>query len=128
MEDGPLNVDGRAAAALGDWFGFGSFALETLRAGAEDPSRVQLWPEHFDIAVELGAADHRATYGCSPGDEHHPEPYLYVAPWTAPEPGRLWQATGFAGAELQYSELVEAEDQRAVALEFFTERLVALGA
>ena len=28
----------------------------------------------------------------------HPEPYVYVAPWTARPTGELWQADGFAGA------------------------------
>ena len=52
----------------------------------------------------------RATYGFSPGDEHHPEPYAYVGPWTAQPPGELWNATGFAGAELGYAELLASED------------------
>ena len=43
---------------------------------ATDPSEIHLWPEHFDIAFE----DQEVTYGGSPGDENHDEPYLYVAP------------------------------------------------
>lgn len=126
-----LDVDPAAAAFLGDWYGFAASVLEELRttAGADvGPSRVQLWPEHFDLAVELGseAAGARAGYGLSPGDEHHPEPYLYVAPWIAPEPGDLWEATGFSGAELPYSELLAAPDQRDTALAFFRVRLRAL--
>ena len=56
-----------ASAALGDWYGFAASVLEELRADAGpdlEPSRVQLWPEHFDMAVELGAeaaADAPAT-------------------------------------------------------------------
>ncbi len=93
------------ARFIGDWFGFAYSVLEELRARATRraaPSRVQLWPEHFDAALELGdeAAGARAAYGCSPGDEHHPEPYLYVAPWTARPTGELWNAQGFPGAEL----------------------------
>jgi hypothetical protein len=82
------------------------------------------------MAAELGseAADARAAYGCSPGDEAHPEPYLYIAPWTARPEGDLWQAQGFAGAELPYRALLDAEDQRALALEFFRLRLEALRA
>ena len=89
---------------------------------------MQLWPEHFDLAVDLGseAAQARATYGLSPGDEDHPEPYLYVAPWAPPATGDLWQATGFTGAELPYSELLDATDQRETALAFFCARLLAL--
>jgi hypothetical protein len=89
---------------------------------------VQLWPEHFDLAVELGneEAERRATLGGSAGDESHPEPYLYVAPWTARPFGDLWKAKGFPGAEMPYSELVAADDQRGAALEFFRVRLAAL--
>lgn len=128
----PLAVDPDAARFLGDCYGFATSVLEELRAGSDDDddsSRVQLWPEHFDIAVELGSeeAGARATYGLSPGDERHPEPYLYVTPWVAPPPGELWQATAFPGAELSYAELVAAPDQRAAALEFFGTRLAALG-
>ena len=82
---------------------------------------MQIWPEHFDAALELGdeQAGARAAYGCSPGDEAHAEPYIYVAPWTAPPAGELWQAAGFPGAELSYAELLAADDPRALALEFF---------
>jgi hypothetical protein len=129
----PLDgVDVAAAHALGDFYGFACSVLEELRAeeSDEDPSLVQLWPEHFDIAFELGSEEkgRRANYGASPGDEDHPQPYLYVGPWD-PEraEGELWNGTGFAGAELTYSELLEAEDQRRAALGFMRERLRALG-
>lgn len=131
LDEAPLDIDDGAARAIGDWFGFSTSVLEELRAGegaAHAPSRVQLWPEHFDPAVELGdeAAGTRAAYGCSPGDDAHPKPYLYVAPWTATPAGELWKADGFAGAQLDYAELLAAEDQRALALEFFAARLRAL--
>jgi hypothetical protein len=137
LDDAPLDVDRAASAFLGDWYGFAASVLEELRVGAGkavDPSRVQLWPEHFDLAVELGREEAssptgspaRAAYGCSPGDENHDEPYIYVAPWVAPPPGELWQATGFTGAAMSYAELLEAPDQRAAALDFLTARLRAL--
>ena len=133
QDDAPLEVDPTAARFIGDWFGFTTSVLEQLRAEAPpewEPSRVQLWPEHFDIAVELGneQAERRAGVGGSPGDETHPEPYLYVAPWSARPEGELWQASGFPGAELPYSALLTAPDQRAAALEFFRVRLAALNA
>jgi hypothetical protein len=127
----PLRVDPVAAARLADFYAFAAEVLERLRSGlpAEaEPSDIDLWPEHFDIAFEAGseAAGLRANYGASPGDEQHPEPYLYVGPWTAAVEGELWNATGFAGAELGYGELLAAEDQRAAATEFFESRWLAL--
>jgi hypothetical protein len=125
-------VDEPAATALGEYHGFATSVLEALRAAhAElDPSRVQLWPEHFDVSVELGSEQdgRRAGYGASPGDEQHAEPYLYVVPWGEVPSGTRWQAHGFAGAELDYRELLGAEDQRALALAFFDDCLAELGA
>jgi hypothetical protein len=123
-------VDIAAASALGDFYGLACSALEQLRADEADgdPSLVQLWPEHFDIAVELGSesAGQRANFGGSPGDDEHPEPYLYVGPWAAEVSGELWNANGFRGAELTYSELIAADDHRRAALEFMRERYRAL--
>jgi hypothetical protein len=126
----PGAVDPAAASSLGDFYGFACSVLEELRAveADGDPSLVQLWPEHFDIAFELGseAAGQRANFGASPGDADHPEPYLYVGPWVAEVSGELWNAKGFKGAELTYAELLEAEDQRRTAIDFFAERYRAL--
>jgi hypothetical protein len=127
----PLEVDPVAAEALADWYAFGAATLERLaaEAGPEDgASSPILWPEHFDVAIELGseAEGRRATYGCSPGDEQHPEPYAYVGPWAPQAPGEIWNAKGFGGAELGYADLLGAEDQGAAALEFFTVRREAL--
>jgi hypothetical protein len=120
QDDAVLDIDPAAASFIGELFGFATSVLEQLRAeaaAAAEPSRVQLWPEHFDVAVELGneSAGVRAAYGVSPGDENHPEPYLYVAPWAPSE--RL------PYAELQHAEQIAQPDQRAAALEFFRARL-----
>jgi hypothetical protein len=125
------NVDQDAAGALAVWFAFGSGVLEELRADAppeQAATPAQLWPEHFDVAIELGSEQlgRRAAYGASPGDEAHPEPYLYVAPWTPRPEGGLWNATAYPGAELSYAELLSAPDRRAAALEFFHARRDAL--
>jgi hypothetical protein len=93
----PLDVDPAAAARLAEFFAFSQRLLETLHAEAVEPDEIHLWPEHFDVAF----VDREVTYGASPGDEHHHEPYLYVAPWSAPE-GPEWNATGFKGAELTW--------------------------
>ncbi len=125
--DTELSVDPQAGRAIGDWFGFATSVLEELRRthGAADVSRVQLWPEHFDPAMEMGSADAggRASYGASPGDGSSAEPYLYVAPWSGvpDESDSYWSAEGFGGALLSYSELLESDDQRQTALGFFRE-------
>lgn len=125
-------VDAEAALALGEFYGFACSALEEERAAEsdEEPSLVQLWPEHFDIAFDLGdeAKGQRATYGGSPGDDEHREPYLYVLPLGAEVKGKEWNATAFKGAELTYSEILEAPDQRKAAVDFFHDRHKALTA
>lgn len=130
LSDAPLAVDAAAAGALADIYAFGAALLQRLvddAAPSDEPTSPTLWPEHFDIAIELGAGDARANYGVSPGDEHHAEPYLYVGPWTAAAAdGALWNGTGFHGAELSYPELAAAPDQFAAALDFMTTRMDAL--
>jgi hypothetical protein len=127
--DEPLSVDPAASRFLGDWFGFGCSVLEQLRAEAGpelEASRVQLWPEHFDIAAEFGseADGERAGFGCSPGDALHAQPYLYVVPWDQSlAEGEAWNSEAFKGAELGYAQLLEAQDPREIALEFFRSRL-----
>src|SRR3954470_5534223 len=123
-------VDPAAATALGDFYGLACSVLEQLRADESDgdPSIVQLWPEHFDLAIELGSesAGQRANFGFSPGDDAHDEPYFYVGPWTAEVTGELWNATAFKGAELTYSDLIAAGDHRQAALDFLRARYRAL--
>lgn len=123
--DETLSVDAGAVAFLDRWFGFSTYVLERLRldAGSPPDTRVQIWPEHFDPAIELGDADagSRASYGASPGDADHPEPYLYVAPWT-PREGEPWTAS-FGGAALPLAELRAAPDQAARATAFFQDCL-----
>ena len=118
-----LAVDERAATMIADWFGFATLVLERLRRlpAAEDVTRVQLWPEHFDIAIEMGSAEkgHRANYGASLGDPYHPEPYLYVAPWNEPDPNdRYWNDQTFKGASFGYRNLLRVANPAAAALAF----------
>ncbi|MEA2170041.1 MAG: hypothetical protein QOF76_3341 [Solirubrobacteraceae bacterium] len=116
--------------ATARWLGrFYALALEALTEVARDlprewaPSCPKIWPEHFDYAIEAGTV--RANLGLSPGDEEHEGPYAYVGPWEAVEPGPLWNATGFTGAELPIDDLDGARD---AVLSFFRERLDALHA
>ncbi|MFN8112149.1 MAG: hypothetical protein U0R51_03005 [Solirubrobacterales bacterium] len=124
-------ADAAAAAAVADWFAFGTVVLAAViesRPGT-DPAPIRLWPEHFDVATDLGdePAGTRATIGASPGDELHDEPYLYASPWSEQPAGPLWNARGFNGAELGYAELLAAPDQLAAAAGFFARRLDSLG-
>ncbi|MDQ3897086.1 MAG: hypothetical protein M3326_07545, partial [Actinomycetota bacterium] len=127
--DDELPVDPDAAAFLADWYGFAWSVLEELRVQPQstDPSRVQLWPEHFDAAFDCLAPEVRATFGASPGDGHVPEPYLYVTSVALEGPGdELWNATTFRGAILPFSDLVGVPDQREAALDFLLTRQAAL--
>lgn len=119
--DAPLTIDAESARFLGDWFGFGASVLEELRAvvaPADAPGRVQLWPEHFDLSVELGAeaTGSRGTFGASPGDAAHQMPYAYVTPWTPPD-GDFWNEGSYAS--LGFEAFAGAPDQRRAVLDFF---------
>lgn len=121
--DVALAVDADAAEFLGHWFGLGASVLEELRAQASPSyasSRVQLWPEHFDLSVDMGndSKGKRSNYGASPGDADHPEPYFYVGPWNVARPGdaKYWNETW--GASLPFSAIVDAPNQREAALTF----------
>lgn len=131
LSDKPLDLDEAAAACLAEWFGFGTLVISQLQTQAAadlDPGLVQLWPEHFDVATELGSEDagQRAAFGASPGDDEHDEPYLYVAPWSGETEGEIWNSTAFNGAELGYAELLTADDPAERAAAFFAECLEEL--
>jgi hypothetical protein len=126
-DDGDLGVDAEAAERLGEFYDFADSVLQAFKdtlGSEEDASSTNLWPEHFDVAFEAGAEGDgaRANYGASPGDATHPEPYLYVGPWTAEVSGELWNGAGFNGAELTYAELLDADNSAAAAVEFFESR------
>jgi hypothetical protein len=130
-DDSPLDLDAEASARLGELYSFGSSALEAHRATSaigDEPSAVILWPEHFDIALEAGddRGGGRATFGVSPGDEQHSEPYLYVTPWRERPRSETWNSPAFAGAELPYGELVATGDPYGVAADFFASHREAL--
>lgn len=119
--DRPLEVDLESTRVLATWFAYGFDLLDRLRGHGPGTSEVQLWPEHFDVATELGdeKAGQRASYGASPGDAAHREPYLYVSAWgeiDRSEP--YWNDEAFNGASVSYAELAAAEDPMERGLEF----------
>jgi hypothetical protein len=110
----------------GNWFNFGFAVLTRLRghgSAGDDVSEAQLWPEHFDAAIEMGDEESgkRASYGASPGDVDHPAPYLYVAAWeTVDRSDSFWNDPHFNGASLGYDALLESGDPAGTALSFLT--------
>ena len=120
--DQRLAVDPHAARTLGDWYAFATTVLDVLRVEAEpcdDASIVRIWPEHFDAAIDTGDGDagRRATFGASPGDRHHAEPYLYASPWAGRVDG-FFDEPGFTGASLLRSDLLTSADPVVTALDF----------
>jgi hypothetical protein len=86
VPDATLELDLGAARRLADLYAAVNEALVAFGREQHAP-QAQLWPEHFDLAL---TAD-QVNYGGSPGDAEHPEPYLYVGPWSPPPPdGEFW--------------------------------------
>lgn len=124
--DRRLAIRAEVGDFLGAWFGLATAALEELRfaPGAVDPERVQLWPGHFDPAIAAGDAEsgRRATYGFSPGDHSHDEPYVYVAAWgDVDRSDPFWNEADFNGASLPYATLAATGDHYAAAVAFLTD-------
>jgi hypothetical protein len=122
--DALLVIDPRAAVVLAAYLELGTELLQAFRASAtadDAPSEVQLWPEHFDIGLELGNEARRArgTFGASTGDASHPLPYLYVTRWPGVADDPFWDDEAFPGASLDYRALAEAPDAAARGREFF---------
>ncbi len=86
--DTVLDLDpGAAQAIYRSLYAGGTAVAEVLSHG-----HPVLWPEHFDV----GAEERQINYGVSAGDDEHPLPYAYVAPWgyrTDPRTGTIWNAS-----------------------------------
>jgi hypothetical protein len=124
--DEMLTLESDTTSVLGDWYALGQRAMDVALASLPDPkaSIVRLWPEHFDLGVDLAVNTRdkpgtRTNLGAAAGDEFHQEPYLYVGPWGAERPGpaEFWNAP--FGAVLGFAELDVAENPLAAATEFF---------
>ena len=121
----PLSADGTSMTQMGAWFALGSMTIDRVLGSLEHggtPGRTRIWPEHFDLGVDVAAASGtRVNLGASVGDSSHAEPYLYVGPWEPLRPGDdgYWNAS--FGAVLSYSEVLAAEDPLAMAVAFMRE-------
>ena len=121
--DEALAVDATASLALGRWYAFASGVLTELaakhRAGTTWTQQ-KLWPEHFDLALEVGLPNGRRTnVGFSPGDSTSAAPYVYVGPHDLTGiQGVYWNAS--FGASLPYKELVGTGAPDVIATEFIS--------
>lgn len=127
--DEMLFLESAATTVLGDWYALGQRAMDMALASFPDPqaSVVRLWPEHFDVGVDLAARpDRRVNLGAAAGDSFHQEPYLYVGPWgdERPGPDEFWNAP--FGATLGFADLDVAENPLATAAEFFIHSIAYL--
>lgn len=95
----PIALDVPTAEAVSRWFVTAAAVLDRMLVELPKrcaPTMMRLWPEHFDVAVDVRARTGvRTNLGASPGDAFLPEPYLYVGPWTPDRPGggSYWNAS-----------------------------------
>jgi hypothetical protein len=128
--EAPLTIDAATVLAVGQWLALGSTALAEVvgRLGPRGaPTVAQLWPEHFDLGLDVAVASgERTNLGASTGDAFHPEPYLYVGPWTSERPGDpvYWNAP--FGAVAGYAEVASAPDALGTAIAFFEQGISQL--
>ena len=109
--DAPLRVDTDSVALMAEWYRRGAQAIDECVAGlgdAGDAGVAQIWPEHFDLGIDVAAGSGRTNLGVSPGDGFSAEPYLYVGPWSADRPGdaAYWNAS--FGALATWSKIPDA--------------------
>lgn len=127
--DASLAIDRDAALALADWYALAAALLHDL--GATHPelpsTEIQIWPEHFDLACELGpeGTGARANYGASPGDDSIPEPYLYVGPHEPARRTGVFARCPF-GAAITYSELRQEREAGRAGRQFYESAIEAL--
>ena len=97
--DASIDVDPEALVSIASWFVAAGAALDDavleLAGRRLDVTGPRLWPEHFDVAIEVHLPGGRGiNLGGSPGDGFSTEPYLYVGPWGPERPGDdgFWNA------------------------------------
>ncbi|NMI01603.1 hypothetical protein [Pseudonocardia acidicola] len=108
--DDELAVDPAAAELVAEWFAAGDHALRNFVPGCEPV----LWPEHFDLGVQLD----EINYGVSAGDPVYSWPYAYVAPWVKCR-GPFWNAP--FGAIRRYDEVPAGPLATSAVMAFFVE-------
>lgn len=119
----PVAISETAAKAFAVTLAFSASALERVRRAAweSNPSIYQLWPEHFDLAVQIGSVMIGASLGDALSVDGRRTPYLYVSPEEVPAPDGYWNEP--YGAAIGFDELRSDDHAHA----FFTTGLEALG-
>lgn len=122
----PLAIDEDAVLLAGEWLAFGMRVMDDTLAALGPTAGAtcfQLWPEHFDLGADVLAGQGRVNLGAALGDDFHPLPYLYAAPWDDRRPGgpTTWNAP--FGAMLVYEELAAAGDPAGAARTWLDERI-----
>ncbi len=121
--DAHIDAAPDAFEAIAAWFATAGRALDhaviELAGRGLQVTGPRLWPEHFDVAIEVHLPDGAGiNLGGSPGDDFSDEPYLYVGPWGPDRPGEpeYWNAP--FGAVVTRRELAGDAD---AAARFFAE-------
>ena len=132
--DAVITLPDASARLIGDWYAIVAQALDRTVHGAPAsgaPSLVQIWPEHFDAALDIAfdpqaPGERRVNLGGTPGDGFHRAPYLYVGPWTSDRPGdaSFWNVP--FGAVLGHADVTGSSDPVATAAAFFRSGLEML--
>jgi hypothetical protein len=115
--------DEEAARSLLHWYQVGAAALDQILGITSAPSVVQLWPEHFDVAIDADTPSGRVNLGASPADAACAQSYLYVGPHSDARPGdeSFWN-TPF-GAVLTSDSVLSSADPVAAGVDFFSRGL-----
>ena len=121
-EHAVLAVGDASASIVGAWFSDGTRAIDRIvgEIGPDaTPSVTQLWPEHFDVGIDVAVGPIRVNLGASAGDRFHDGPYVYVGPRSADRPGdaTFWNAP--FGALLGYDDVAHTPDPIATMTDFF---------
>ncbi|HLV89962.1 MAG: hypothetical protein J5I28_11740 [Acidimicrobiales bacterium] len=123
--DRDLGVSVDAARFVGEIFALGARAIEGFAAVVPGGiTETWIWPEHFDIATEAGdeMTGGKASFGASPGDHAHDEPYFYVSAWGEIDRAEtFWNDEAFNGASLAYRDVMVVDDPVGRVVDFFME-------
>lgn len=126
--DDELDVDADTSRWVGAWYRFGAAQLDRLSTRLVEGavSEAQLWPEHFDLAVIVDIGGAAVNIGFSPGDDHSPEPYVYVGPHDRSGlDGDYWNAP--FGATLGHDRLRASDDPDSATEAFIDKGLRLIG-